>query len=219
LTSGSHGDETHVLASGAVACRICQEPIKANAKKCTHCGSYQDWRGQIAVSSTVLALIIALITVLTAAIPVVIDVFTANNSHLVASWQDPYQGEDNYYDMYILISNEGNRPGAVISAGISVLIKEGSTHESGVGGWNSLIMEGGGKPIIIEAGMSKLIHFYDERPPNESRFAVFRDLFESDRATCQLFVTTTNFRGEPFGINIPSSCSSLEEFLVKEFRG
>lgn len=63
------GEET----SGATHkdCRQCGASIPGAARLCSTCGSYQDWRGGLAISSTVLALLVALVSVGTAAVPVI----------------------------------------------------------------------------------------------------------------------------------------------------
>ena len=43
------------------ACRVCCEPIRLGASKCTHCGSYQNWTRYILRWSTVLASLLAIV--------------------------------------------------------------------------------------------------------------------------------------------------------------
>lgn len=50
-------------------CKLCRHPIPNGAKICSTCNSYQDWRRLIPFSTTVLALLIALISVLGIVIP------------------------------------------------------------------------------------------------------------------------------------------------------
>jgi hypothetical protein len=45
-------------------CLVCHEEIRAFAKKCTKCDSFQDWRRQIPFTDSVLSLLIALISVI-----------------------------------------------------------------------------------------------------------------------------------------------------------
>lgn len=40
---------------------VCGEEVKLTALKCIHCGSFQDWRRHVGFSSTVLALIVAIL--------------------------------------------------------------------------------------------------------------------------------------------------------------
>ena len=51
-------------------CTTCGEEIANSARKCIHCDTYQDWRRYLTFSSTVLALLVALLSVATVAGPV-----------------------------------------------------------------------------------------------------------------------------------------------------
>jgi hypothetical protein len=90
--------------------QVCAEPIKKAARKCIHCDSYQDWHANIGMSSTVLSLLVALVSVLTAAIPVVKDAFTPKNALLTATFQGA-----NSDRLSVLFTNQGTRPGSVSS--------------------------------------------------------------------------------------------------------
>src|SRR5262249_52769347 len=57
-------------------CLVCREEIASGAAKCVHCDSYQDWRRFMNLSTPILSLLIALISVLTVAVPVVERVLT-----------------------------------------------------------------------------------------------------------------------------------------------
>lgn len=50
-------------------CRVCKKAIPAQARKCTECNSFQDWRRILSFSTEILALLIALFSVLGIAIP------------------------------------------------------------------------------------------------------------------------------------------------------
>lgn len=52
-------------------CAMCGEPIRINAKKCVHCGSYQSWRGRINFSATILSLLVALTAVIGSTVPAI----------------------------------------------------------------------------------------------------------------------------------------------------
>lgn len=66
-------------------CNECALPIPVSAKKCSTCGAYQDWRRALPFSTTVLALVVALISVLTAAAPVLKQTFTAPHGRLIVA--------------------------------------------------------------------------------------------------------------------------------------
>nr|AWM07765.1 hypothetical protein CIT39_15780 [Bradyrhizobium symbiodeficiens] len=57
----------------SVRCKQCCNDIPQGALLCSDCGSYQDWRGWFSVSSTVLALLTALLSVLGIVAPVIIN--------------------------------------------------------------------------------------------------------------------------------------------------
>jgi hypothetical protein len=103
--------EAHVgaLPEGMKHCRVCAEPINVQATKCIHCSSDQGrWRLVANLSNTVLALLIALFSVLTTAVPVIINTFTPRDSRLVFSF--PIADETR---IVLLVSNNGIRPGMV----------------------------------------------------------------------------------------------------------
>src|SRR5688500_2359672 len=56
-------------------CVVCQEPIRLGATTCIHCGSSQGWQRHLSVSSTVLALLVALISVLQSALPTLFEMY------------------------------------------------------------------------------------------------------------------------------------------------
>src|SRR5258708_1180168 len=110
--------EAHVgpLPDGMKHCRICAEPINKAAQKCIHCQSEQSrLRQRLGLSSSVLALLVALGPVLGATLPIMVDIFTPKNSALVFS----YQGANEKY-VGVLASNRGVRPGSVRAAKIDV---------------------------------------------------------------------------------------------------
>ena len=97
------------LPPGTKRCLVCAEPINIAARKCVHCSSDQvGLLRNVGVSNTVLSLLIALISVLTAGVPVLKDALTPKNSELAFSFQG---ADDNYIN--ILAANQGTRPGSV----------------------------------------------------------------------------------------------------------
>lgn len=64
-------------------CKQCRNTIPEGALLCSHCGSYQDWRSTFSISSTVIALLTALVSVLGIATPAVINVLHVPRSDAV----------------------------------------------------------------------------------------------------------------------------------------
>jgi predicted nucleic acid-binding Zn ribbon protein len=50
-------------------CRVCKKAMPAEGRKCTECGSFQDWRRFLPFSTEILALLIALLSVVGVAVP------------------------------------------------------------------------------------------------------------------------------------------------------
>lgn len=87
-------------------CRVCKEEIQDGAKKCIKCGSYQDGRRYFTLSSSVLALMIALISVITWATPVLKEAFKPKDAKLDFYFIGPMPSG---YIM-ITVTNEGSEP-------------------------------------------------------------------------------------------------------------
>ena len=66
-----------------VLCKQCCSAIPRGALICSHCSSYQDWRSWFSVSSTVLALLTALVSVLGIATPAIINVLHSPKSDAI----------------------------------------------------------------------------------------------------------------------------------------
>jgi hypothetical protein len=101
--------EVHIgpLPEGMKQCRVCAEPINLRATKCIHCDSEQgSWRLRAGISSNILALLIALLSVLTTAAPILKNALTPDDSRLVFSL--PAADKDR---LALLVSNNGLRAG------------------------------------------------------------------------------------------------------------
>jgi hypothetical protein len=66
-------------------CVTCKEQIVLGATKCIHCDSFQDWRGTLSISSTVLSLSVALVAVLGFTLPIIRETTTPKNSDISLS--------------------------------------------------------------------------------------------------------------------------------------
>ena len=111
--------------TSSIRCHNCSELIPAQAKQCTHCDAYQDWRRHIPLSSTVLSLLVALFAVLGTTIPVLVKTFDTEDATLRASlvWRDtlPIQhgdAKDSITDkdvFQLAVSNDGTGVAIVTS--------------------------------------------------------------------------------------------------------
>lgn len=93
-------------------CKQCRLAIPIGARLCSLCNSYQDWRGSLAISSNVLALLVALVSVTTAALPAFTSALTNPQSKTQVS-RPVVRG----LRIEFAVSNTGNGP-AVFSQGL-----------------------------------------------------------------------------------------------------
>jgi hypothetical protein len=89
-------------------CSTCFEPIDERAKKCIKCDSYQDWRRHLNLSSSVLALLVALVSVLALAVPILKPILETKDSELEVRFQAVANNH-----VFFLVTNSGNRAGSV----------------------------------------------------------------------------------------------------------
>ena len=92
-------------------CSQCRLEIPENAKFCTHCQSYQDWRRHFSVSSTVLALLTALVSVVSVTLPGFMHIFHTPAS----SMSDPIVTIEGT-TIRVLVMNSGDAPGVFVRA-------------------------------------------------------------------------------------------------------
>ncbi len=94
-------------------CKECRNPIPYRARLCSHCNSYQDWRGLFSISTITLALMTALISVIGAVSPAVINMLYPPRSK--ASLQMPSLDGTT---LRVVAINKGGAPASLIRARI-----------------------------------------------------------------------------------------------------
>ncbi len=195
------------MEASTTACRVCGEDIKAAAKKCVHCDSYQDWRGQLGLSTEVLSLLVALISVLTIAVPVFVNAFAVENSRFAFSFQ---RSEELAFTVFV--SNEGTRPGVMSNYAVVSVKGDGGKHfEVGAGPKDIAVRQ----VSVVKPGTSELITLYrlhngvpvtsynsaaDEKLPDVSLWKNLR---------CELTFDVTNFDGSDESTAVPVDCAKL----------
>jgi hypothetical protein len=106
------GDETSATPDGPneTLCTQCRLSIPDGARVCTHCSSRQDWRGYLGLSSTIIALLVALVSVATTAAPVISKQFGLARSRLNVGVPVIRNGQ-----IQVAITNTGDAPGSIRS--------------------------------------------------------------------------------------------------------
>lgn len=196
-------------------CATCGEPIALSARKCIHCDAYQDWRRYLAFSSTVLALLIALLSVATVAVPVLRDVLIAKDSDLVGSFQGLSDNE-----AVFVVSNSGNRPGTVGEAFVIIALFDppaGNTLPfvtiSGLPLAESYVTE----TSFVDAGKSKLIKYRPlSSPPKSGPQGPQYPWEETDagKFQCAMGIDLINFSGRTNRYCFEYSCSRIFSGLL-----
>ena len=108
--------EAAPTAGALVPCAQCGLSIPEAARLCHHCKSHQDWRGYLSLSSAVLALLVALVSVLSSALPIMVTAIKGEDSRLVFSL--PAIRENG---ILLVASNLGTRPAVIESAGMTIV--------------------------------------------------------------------------------------------------
>ena len=133
-------------------CRTCAKPMPAAGLKCTECDSYQDWRRFSTVSAPVLSLLVALIAVLTVALPIAANAFFPN------SRMDAKPAGASARHLFAFVSNGGVRPGLVTHA-VIWFEREGAHTPWHLAPQLTLHAVGGSHGLVVEPGKIMLVDF------------------------------------------------------------
>ena len=101
--------------TGKSKCRTCKGELNPGAAYCLHCKCYQNWRRHLNLSSSVLALIVALVSVVSATAPGIINSLRHQYSRVDLSVLDCKHNQ-----FVLLAVNQGNRRAVVASVALSV---------------------------------------------------------------------------------------------------
>lgn len=154
-------------------CKVCGEAIQPSATKCTHCDSYQNWYSNVGISTAVLSLLVALISVVSTSAPVIKDLITPKDSELTVSIQGM-----NAQNISIMVSNLGVRAGSIRGGKISL----GSYYSYDPDYLIPLSLIGLATPArIVEAGKSELLTFEGARTVDEKTKKHFEVRINSSR--------------------------------------
>lgn len=125
-------------SKGTKACTVCGEDIKVNARKCIKCGCWLTTRRFLDFSSTSLALLTALVSVIGTTAPTIFGLLQIRDSRIEAVYIAQGLGQADA-GVTLLISNEGTRMGAVRSASIQ-LVGSGIKSTDHPGTWRKMTM-------------------------------------------------------------------------------
>lgn len=147
-------------------CIVCKEPINSGARKCIHCNSFQDWRKHVTGSHLVLSLIVALISVLSLGVPVIIEALKSEDSEIKISLTYARESMATYngkgmrtFEIGFYAVNKGNRPAALKNASIK------SSNLSS--NWKNAVLypgSDGKSSMVVQAGEARLLraHLFED---------------------------------------------------------
>jgi RNA polymerase subunit RPABC4/transcription elongation factor Spt4 len=104
-------------------CRQCRHPIPISAKICSTCKSYQDWRGSLPITSTALAVLTAMISVVSLAVPSFINAFHRPRSNAYLTMPS-FDGTN----LRIIAINSGDAPASLLPAHVQGTFLAGATR-------------------------------------------------------------------------------------------
>ena len=186
------------LPDGAKRCVVCAEPINLAAVRCVHCGAEQTaMRQRMGVSTNVLSMMVALVSVLGVVVPLLIQSATPDDSKLVFSLQYATDKE-----LFVIVSNQGKEPGTVATAHLQV--KDGKSVQ---------LRSSEFAPVeVVDPKKSILLRFHKfvfdgKHVPPEFAFEA-----PADRL-CTLSLDVTSFRGERTAPVIERPCRAFAPFV------
>lgn len=107
-------EQVHPFEGGTKECSTCAHTIPLAARKCTVCDSFQDWRAQLSFNTTILSLLIALVSTMSAALPVFQSYAAGNDSDIYVQFLSSRPSGIN-----LAAVNRGTKPGFVAEGTLS----------------------------------------------------------------------------------------------------
>ena len=101
------------------ACATCGALMPVLALKCTKCESYQNWYRGVTLSTTVLALLTALVSVIGAIVPNFWNWATSGNSRVAVS----FAHDDDQGGFFLTATNDGDRSGSIADVIVELSVK------------------------------------------------------------------------------------------------
>jgi hypothetical protein len=172
-------------------CVTCREPIRLGARKCIHCDSFQDWRGKLSLSTSVLAMVVALVSVVGATLPAWKAALTVHDSEVKIF----FVGVSGLR-LHVMMANSGDRPAGILKTWL--LLKANNEY---------LTIASGGPSGEIHENVNVMV--------NVSTNEKFRpDQIQNARNGCVLGIEVISFRGKKtvFSMDVPAD--TCQEFLI-----
>jgi hypothetical protein len=132
------------MATTSLTCSLCRKPIEAGARKCTECDGWQGRWFFLNIGTPVLSLLVALVSVLSFAIPAITSAFSAPSSDIRIAFQYFEDGT-----AYFIASNTGSSAGSIGEAYL----------DFGPQNWRFPLSTGNASSRAIGPGQSRQLSF------------------------------------------------------------
>ena len=222
-TAGSPDEtvKTKAAVSDRVQCPVCREPIARGARKCINCGADLDWRRYFGLGNTTLALLTALVAVVSASAPEFVKILTPKVSNLSAHYVGINAAGS---ALSLFVENSGREAGAIEQIDLDWSINKGG-FEVGV----TLPMPGSGA-IFFGGGKTEGVNVKLDDPRSRPHSAssnssqLFHSAFiqaQKQSATisgyCSIVPEFTNSDGSRVNPPVDIPCAEAMAYLDRRF--
>jgi hypothetical protein len=176
---------------GKKPCVICGEKIPVAAIKCTHCETFQDWRRYVGFSTTFLALLTALVSVVSASLPGFVEFLKGHDSKIAVA----FQSDDRQGGILLLASNSGDRPGGIAEVILRVPVTNQQKNFAGI------LDERVAHSVLSpqQSTQFRVMFFFREGKPDA------KDVGDN----CELLVRTAEFSGRSGSFSFRRPCTDF----------
>ena len=135
MAENSASEEASEGPKSPPLCWACEAVLRsATQKRCTECGSFQGRRKALNFSVTILSLLVALISVSSAAVPTLVSFFSRPMTEITIAAVDdigltPFAGLDEFgIFAEVVIQNTGDATGAIVECGFDIYSSNGDLY-------------------------------------------------------------------------------------------
>ena len=198
-------------------CRHCRLLISTGAALCYKCGNYQNWRRYLSFSTSILALLVALLSVASTALPAIVKSLDRPTSNLIAT--NVIGTKD---VVKITVSNLGPMPGIVKGGHIEL----GSIEKNGEL-WASAKLEGDGLGFLIAGGAIQLTFRTEYNYTTQSTERLYDAIAQSNilnlynKRSRDIFAFgafTYSFKNQEEVLRVPLSAQLVLSGLLNHYR-
>lgn len=192
--------------AGTKPCRYCAKPIPLSATYCTECEQFQNWRRFLTFSTTMIALVTALISVVATTAPTLMRYLQPAYTKLTIA---PLSNVGR--ELVFLVSNEGTRPGGIGSTSLMYGNELSDTAEELM--W--LEPSKGSEATFILGGETKQLTLVPRFPTRFDFDKPFRTL--DPNVECTVTLETTDFQGIREQRRLSDNCSFFRDFFLANY--